>query len=634
MSVEVNENTDEIIFTRGDDQTITFTVTQSTGAVQDITGWTFAFTVKASIDDNIVDAEFQKTTGGGGIALTTPASGILDVTIDAGDTQALAGSYVYDLQGTDGSGNIRTVAQSRFIVRKNVTTPGAAGSPSAPNPAFPGGVSFVGPVVTGVAPTYNEIIVDPNGAIGGYTTIQAAINYALPLSSASDPWTIRLLPGIYEQTAVLNAAGAQYLTFIGAGADATIINRAAALDNSDSTYGSITRDPVLKLTGSVGCQVMNLTIRHQGTPTTAPTARTPTALSINEATGFRAFNAKLLSTYTGVSANSAAVPTYSEGIENIFHNCDLKVVGPASSSLSAADTLWVINQYATLLNCFTTMESDWAGPDDLRFDGGHLKVIGGYHSRIYTGSQTIPNNSGSGCALNITPSTTASFVRFTAEGARFNLEFTGSPTGFGNATSVAALATFQTGADYELTLTGCAVTYSTPAIGTARAVAGLMINFPNTNGTLGTTRLVGTTFRDLGGSGGSARADVVIGATASGGNKIAKALYQSGSRIASIAYSIPNLGGAPTITGTYGTTENNINRQTGTATFATAATVAVTMPVSMGALGANQVTDYSVDIEQPNGTEVYWVTAKTSTGFTLNSSNAASTATVRYTVTR
>jgi hypothetical protein len=144
MSVEVNANTDEIVYDRGDDQTITFTVSKADGSVQDITSWSFKFTVKESVDDAIADAKFQKATGGSGIALTTPLSGILDVTIAANDTVALAGNYVYDLQGTDGSGNIRTVALARFRVRKNVTTVGVAGNPSSPLTPFPGAVSIAG----------------------------------------------------------------------------------------------------------------------------------------------------------------------------------------------------------------------------------------------------------------------------------------------------------------------------------------------------------------------------------------------------------------------------------------------------------------------------------------------------------
>lgn len=140
----VNSANNDVEITRGDDQTITFTVTKADGSVQDVTGWAFAFTVKEDIDDDIADAKFQKTSGGGGIVLTTPASGIIDVTVAHGDTNALAGKYTYDLQGIDGSGNIRTLRIARFAVRKDVTTPGVSGQPSAALVPFPGSIAIDG----------------------------------------------------------------------------------------------------------------------------------------------------------------------------------------------------------------------------------------------------------------------------------------------------------------------------------------------------------------------------------------------------------------------------------------------------------------------------------------------------------
>jgi hypothetical protein len=140
----INPNNDDITISRGDDQTITYTVTQADGSVQDVTNWSFKFTVKESVDDAIADAMFQKATGGSGIVLTTPLSGIIDVTIASNDTAALAGHYIYDLQGTDASGNIRTTTIARFTVQKNVSTPGTAGNPSSPLAPFPGAVSIDG----------------------------------------------------------------------------------------------------------------------------------------------------------------------------------------------------------------------------------------------------------------------------------------------------------------------------------------------------------------------------------------------------------------------------------------------------------------------------------------------------------
>ena len=61
----------------------------------------------------------------------------------------------------------------------------------------------------------------------------------------------------------------------------------------------------------------------------------------------------------------------------------------------------------------------------------------------------------------------------------------------------------------------------------------------------------------------------------------------------------------------------------GTATFAGAGTIAVTFASSL------LTTEYMVTLE-PSVNETFWVTLITATGFTLNSSNAASTASVGW----
>ncbi len=149
IGLTVDPNTYDITIIRGDDQIIRFTVTTSTGAVQDITGWSFKFTVKASLDDAIGSALFQKTTGGGGIALTTPASGIVDVTITAADTAAMAGRYFYDMQGTDTGGLVHTVRAALFWVRKGVST-GIGSNPSAPGVITIGNYIYQKDVITGL----------------------------------------------------------------------------------------------------------------------------------------------------------------------------------------------------------------------------------------------------------------------------------------------------------------------------------------------------------------------------------------------------------------------------------------------------------------------------------------------------
>lgn len=80
---------------KGEDAAFPDTITGT-----DITGWAVAFTLHAKLDD--AAALITKTTANGGIVLTTPASGLLTVTLLATDTANLpAGMYFYRVERTD-----------------------------------------------------------------------------------------------------------------------------------------------------------------------------------------------------------------------------------------------------------------------------------------------------------------------------------------------------------------------------------------------------------------------------------------------------------------------------------------------------------------------------------------------------
>ena len=117
----VDANTYKITASRGDDHKIRFTVKNSSGVVYDVSANTFKFTVKASLDDAIGAAKFQRTSPvGSGIDLTLAATGIVDVLIVPTNTSGLAGEYHYDLEMTE-SGKVYTLRQGVFTVSKDVT---------------------------------------------------------------------------------------------------------------------------------------------------------------------------------------------------------------------------------------------------------------------------------------------------------------------------------------------------------------------------------------------------------------------------------------------------------------------------------------------------------------------------------
>lgn len=84
----------------GEDKSITDTIYQSDGTTpQNVTGWAISFLLKRSAAD--VAPKVTKTTADG-IALTTPGSGLITITIADTDTASLkAGTYLYEIKRTD-----------------------------------------------------------------------------------------------------------------------------------------------------------------------------------------------------------------------------------------------------------------------------------------------------------------------------------------------------------------------------------------------------------------------------------------------------------------------------------------------------------------------------------------------------
>lgn len=108
--------------------------------------------------------------------------------------------------------------------------------------------------------------------------------------------------------------------------------------------------------------------------------------------------------------------------------------------------------------------------------------------------------------------------------------------------------------------------------------------------------------------------------------KLDRLIEQINERGRAIGDYLTEVGGLVMVRGlsALGVQANNLRGQ---ATFATAATVAVTFD------RAEPDTDYFVALAG-SVNETFWVTSKTTTGFTLNSSNASSTATVDWILVR
>jgi hypothetical protein len=105
---------------QGSTEVRTMTWKDSGGTGIDITGYTIEMHVRKGEEDE--DTLLELATGGSGIVLTTPASGIFTVTITATQTAALpAGAWVYDLEMDDGSGVKTRLIEGTFTVDREIT---------------------------------------------------------------------------------------------------------------------------------------------------------------------------------------------------------------------------------------------------------------------------------------------------------------------------------------------------------------------------------------------------------------------------------------------------------------------------------------------------------------------------------
>lgn len=174
MSLSVDLNNFRIDASRADDHKIRFTVKNSSGVVYDVSANSFKFTVKASLDDAIADAKFQKLSpAANGIDLTAAATGIVDVNLVPADTSALAGVYYYDLEMTE-VGKVYTLRQGILYIKKEVTTPGSVPAAAAVGVTFPGYVAITGAMYQfGLDLLWHKFQVDASGIWGETAPPQA-----------------------------------------------------------------------------------------------------------------------------------------------------------------------------------------------------------------------------------------------------------------------------------------------------------------------------------------------------------------------------------------------------------------------------------------------------------------------------
>jgi len=89
----------------------------------DITGYTFDLQARTSVSSTTIAFQFD-TVGDkeGVITLTAPTEGKIEIKMtDTNTSNLTAGTYVYDLQWTDTSANVKRLMAGDIIVRESVT---------------------------------------------------------------------------------------------------------------------------------------------------------------------------------------------------------------------------------------------------------------------------------------------------------------------------------------------------------------------------------------------------------------------------------------------------------------------------------------------------------------------------------
>ena len=99
---------------QGTDFSITVDVTDSAGAVQDLTGYSASAQIRKTYSSSSVSATFATSI--------SEAAGQVTITLTDTQTNSIdSGRYVYDLIVTSGSGTITRVIEGQAIITPNVT---------------------------------------------------------------------------------------------------------------------------------------------------------------------------------------------------------------------------------------------------------------------------------------------------------------------------------------------------------------------------------------------------------------------------------------------------------------------------------------------------------------------------------
>lgn len=109
----------EIIRRRGDTAPDVINVLdQETGQALDITGFSYTMTLNTEKDPEAgIGTEIASVSG----TITDAANGRVEFLFSAGNADQAPGCYFYDIQQTDASGRIKTIAKNKYRFYQDVT---------------------------------------------------------------------------------------------------------------------------------------------------------------------------------------------------------------------------------------------------------------------------------------------------------------------------------------------------------------------------------------------------------------------------------------------------------------------------------------------------------------------------------
>jgi hypothetical protein len=104
----------DLVLYRGDYFSLNVTLTDATSAPINLTGYTAKSCIKSGY---AASSEFDATC-----TIATPTNGVVNITFPSAVTETItAGSYIWDFQLTDPSGNVRTYLTGDVTVYDEVT---------------------------------------------------------------------------------------------------------------------------------------------------------------------------------------------------------------------------------------------------------------------------------------------------------------------------------------------------------------------------------------------------------------------------------------------------------------------------------------------------------------------------------